>query len=212
MIIDIFNHIFPKEYFQRMISVLPSGKDINKRVRSIPCIVDLDERFRIMDQFNGYAQVICLGAPPIETFGSVANDMAKLANDGMAEMVNKYPDRFPGFVASLPMNDPDALLLEARRAVKDLGAVGVQVFSNILGKPLDKPEILPLFDLPRRTSFGSSTSREGSRGGGGAGILEHSRKTARQTRDSAPLRSYGRDRSPYMDSPDKGGGHAGLQG
>jgi uncharacterized protein len=147
MIIDIFNHIFPKEYFQKMISVLPSGKDINKRVRSIPCIVDLDERFRIMDQFNGYVQVICLGAPPIEAFGSVANDMAKLANDGMAELVNRYPDRFPGFIASLPMNDPGALLLEARRAVKDLGAVGVQVFSNVLGKPLDRPEILPLFDL-----------------------------------------------------------------
>ncbi len=62
-------------------------------------------------------------------------------------MVRRYPDRFPGFIASLPMNDPEGLLAEARRAVKDLGAVGVQIFSNVLGRPLDKPETMPLFDL-----------------------------------------------------------------
>jgi aminocarboxymuconate-semialdehyde decarboxylase len=45
------------------------------------------------------------------------------------------------------MNDPAGLLAEARRAVKDLGAVGVQIFSNVLGRPLDKPETMPLFDL-----------------------------------------------------------------
>jgi uncharacterized protein len=149
MKIDVVNHIFPKAYFDKMVEVLPSGKDMHKRVRAIPCIVDLDERFRIMDKFEDYVQVICLGAPPIEAFGtpSVAVEMAKLANDGMAGLVGKYPDRFPGFIASLPMNDPEGLLKEATRAVKELGAVGVQIFSNVNGKPLDKPETMPLFDL-----------------------------------------------------------------
>lgn len=149
MKIDIFNHIFPRKYFDKMVEVAPKGKDMHKRVREIPCIVDLDERFRIMDMFDDYAQVICLGSPPIEVYGSrqVSTDMAKLANDGMGELVNKYPDRFPGFIASLPMNDPDGLLAEAQRAIKDLGAVGVQVFTNVLGRPLDKPETMPLFDL-----------------------------------------------------------------
>ncbi len=149
MKIDIFNHIFPKAYFDKMVEVLPSGKDMHKRVRAIPCIVDLDERFRIMDKFGDYVQILCLGAPPIEVYGTpaVATEMAKIANDGMAELVRKYPARFPGFIASLPMNDPEGLLAEARRAVKDLGAVGVQIFSNVLGKPLDKPETMPLFDL-----------------------------------------------------------------
>ena len=152
MKIDIFNHIFPKAYFDKMIEVLPSGKDMHKRVRNIPCIVDLDERFRIMDMFDEYGQIICLGSPPIEVFGPPpgSTDMAKLANDGMAELVQKYPDRFPGFVASLPMNDPKGLLAEANRAVKDLGAVGVQVFTNVLGRPLTKSETMPLFDLMAR--------------------------------------------------------------
>jgi aminocarboxymuconate-semialdehyde decarboxylase len=65
----------------------------------------------------------------------------------MAELVQKYPTRFIGFIASLPMNDPDGLLKEAERAIKDLGAVGVQIFTNVLGRPLTKPETIPLFDL-----------------------------------------------------------------
>jgi aminocarboxymuconate-semialdehyde decarboxylase len=103
----------------------------------------------MMDLFDDYAQVICLGAPPIEAYGSppISTDLAKLANDGMAELVQKHPKRFPGFIASLPMNDPKGLLAEAKRAIKDLGAVGVQIFSNVNGRPLDKPETMPLFDL-----------------------------------------------------------------
>ena len=147
--LDIFNHIFPRKFYERMLKVAPNGKDIHKRVRAIPAIVDLDARFRIMDQFGDYAQIICLGSPPIEVFGPppVSTDMARLANDGMAELVRKHPDRFPAFIASLPMNDPEGLLREAKRAVRDLGAVGVQVFTNVLGKPLTAPETRPLFEL-----------------------------------------------------------------
>jgi aminocarboxymuconate-semialdehyde decarboxylase len=65
----------------------------------------------------------------------------------MADLVQKYPDHFFGFIASLPMNDPDGLLKEANRAIEDLRAVGVQLFTNVLGKPLTKPETMPLFDL-----------------------------------------------------------------
>jgi predicted TIM-barrel fold metal-dependent hydrolase len=149
MKIDIFNHIFPKSYFDKMLEIAPGGKDIHKRVRNVPSIVDLKERFRMMDLFDDYVQIICLGAPPIEVFGPppVSTDMAKLANDGMAELVQKYPDRFPGFIASLPMNDPDGLLKEANRAIKDLKAVGVQIFTNVLGRALTRPETMPLFDL-----------------------------------------------------------------
>ena len=37
-----------------------------------------------------------------------ATEFAKLANDGMAELVDKHPDRFAGYVGALPMNAPDA--------------------------------------------------------------------------------------------------------
>ena len=152
MKLDIFNHIFPRRFFDRMVEIAPKAADMHKRVRAIPCIVDLDERFRIMDKFGDYQQVISLPSPPIEAFGPppLSTELARLANDGMAELVAKYPQRFPAFVASLPMNDPQALLKEAERAVKKLGAAGVQVFSNVNYRPLTASETLPLFDLMAR--------------------------------------------------------------
>jgi predicted TIM-barrel fold metal-dependent hydrolase len=149
MKLDIFNHIFPQRFYERMLEVAPDATGMHKRVRAIPAIVDLDERFRIMDRFGDYAQVICLGSPPIEVFAQspLSTELARLANDGMAELVAAHPDRFPAFIASLPLNDPEGLLRETERAVRDLGAVGVQVFTNVLGAPLTAPETLPLFEL-----------------------------------------------------------------
>jgi aminocarboxymuconate-semialdehyde decarboxylase len=150
MKLDIFNHIFPKKFYARMLEVDPAAKDMHNRVRAIPSIVDLDERFRIMDRFGGdYRQIICLPHPPIEELGAppLATDLARLANDGMAELVRNHRDRFAGFVAALPMNDPEGLLRETRRAIRELGAVGVQVYSNVLGRPLSDPATMPLFDL-----------------------------------------------------------------
>ena len=149
MKLDIFNHIFPRRFYDRMLQVLPDGRDMNKRVRAIPSIVDLDARFRIMDSFPDYAQVICLPQPPIESLGppEIAGELARIGNDGMAELVAKHPQRFPAFIAGLPMNDPDGLLREAERAITQLGAVGVQAFTNVNGAPLTAPQTLPLFDL-----------------------------------------------------------------
>jgi len=154
--IDIFNHLFPKFFFDKMIEVAPNQKDIGKRVRSVAVIVDLEKRFRVMDQFEDYVQVICLPNPPLEVLGGpeVSTELAQIANDGMAEYVAKYPDRFPGFIASLSLSNPEAALTELERAIKDLKAVGIQFFSNAKGAPLDLPEFEPLFakmadfDLP----------------------------------------------------------------
>jgi len=147
MKLDIFNHIFPKNFFDRMLRDNSHMKDMGKRVRDIPVLYDLDERFRMMDQFEDYSQVICLCSPPLEVMAGPEQspELARVANDGMAEYVDKYPDRFPAFIASLPMNNPDAALDEIDRAINDHKAVGVQFFSNVAGKPLDLPEFKPLF-------------------------------------------------------------------
>jgi predicted TIM-barrel fold metal-dependent hydrolase len=152
MKIDAFTHIFPKAYWDRMMRVLPDGRDMHKRVRAIPSIVDLDARFRVMDEFGGdYLQVLTLGSPPIEAFPpAVSVELARIANDGMAELVRRYPQRFAGFTASLPMSDVEAACREAQRAIDALGALGVQVFTNIAGRPLYVKETLPLFDLMAR--------------------------------------------------------------
>ena len=155
--IDIFNHIFPKSFHKLMMKVAGDHKDIGKRVRGVPMLADLDERFRVMDQFGeDYRQVLSLASPALEVLGgpNVAIELAEAANDGMAELVQKHPDRFPSFVASLPMNAPEAALNETQRAITELGACGIQMFTNVLGKPLSSQEFRPLFgamaeyDLP----------------------------------------------------------------
>jgi len=145
--IDIFPHIYPKAFADKLFSQAGTGLEMKKRFQQIPVLTDLDRRFRIMDGFGDYVQVLTLASPPIEILGSpeLTPDLARLANDGMAELVAKYPDRFPSFVASLPMNNPDATLEEIDRAMTELGATGVQIFSNVDGRPLDEPEFQPLF-------------------------------------------------------------------
>jgi predicted TIM-barrel fold metal-dependent hydrolase len=146
--VDVFNHIFPRRFFDRMMEE-GGGRDMGKRVRSIPVLWDLDRRFRVLEEFGDeYQQVLSLAAPPIEVIAGpkLAVELARLANDGMAELVDRYPERFPAFVASLPLNDVDATLEEMARAIDTLGARGIQVFTNVNGRPLDEPELWPIFE------------------------------------------------------------------
>ena len=153
MKIDLFNHFFPKRFHEEFILKGSGGKDLGKRVQNVPTIADLTARFRVMDEFDDYCQLLSLPAPTLESMAGPDKSplMAKIANDGFAELVAKHPDRFIGFVASLPMNNVDESLKEMHRAVGELGAQGVQIFSNVNGKPLDSAEFLPLFeDAARR--------------------------------------------------------------
>ena len=144
----MFCHILPPKYFERMTAVSTRGAYMQKRVREIPSMVDLDVRFRMMDLFGDYVQVLSLAAPPLEALGAAdaSPELARLANDGMAEIVSRHPDRFPAFIASMPMNNVDAAVREIDRAVTDLRAAGIQIFTNVNGKALDDPEFAPIFE------------------------------------------------------------------
>jgi uncharacterized protein len=146
--IDIFPHILPRKFWDRLQEVALPRAHMMKRMRNIPVLWDLEPRFAIMDQYPDYQQVLTLAAPPIEEAVDppLAPELARLANDEMAVLVDKYPRRFPAFVASLPMNAPQAIVPEIDRAVNELGATGVQIFTNVNGLPLDRPEFRPLFD------------------------------------------------------------------
>jgi aminocarboxymuconate-semialdehyde decarboxylase len=89
---------------------------------------------------------VSLPAPPPEDLGEpgVSREMAALANDELARLVGEHPDRFAGWVAAVPMNDPDAAVAEAERAV-GLGARGVQIYTNVNGHPLDESRFDPFW-------------------------------------------------------------------
>lgn len=147
MKIDIFPHILTPKYKEAFRKI--NGSETFARMHDvIPTLSDLNHRFRIMDEHDDLVQVLTLSSPPAEKFVSPkeALDLARLANDEMAELVLKYPDRFIAAVASLPMNNMDAALGEVDRAIKDLHLKGVQIFTPINDKPLDSPEFLPLYE------------------------------------------------------------------
>src|SRR6266540_6861252 len=106
MKIDVFNHIFPKPFFERLQQVVVNRGAI-KRWLHIPFLHDLDVRFRMLEEFGpDYRQILSLSAPPIESINpdrGITLDLATLGNDSQAELVQKYPSRFPGFIASLPL-------------------------------------------------------------------------------------------------------------
>jgi aminocarboxymuconate-semialdehyde decarboxylase len=101
-----------------------------------------------MDAYGEYVQVISVASPPIYDLAppDVAVELCRIANDELAELVFKYPDRFAAGIACLPLNDVDAAVAEAERAVRDLRLRAVEMHSSVAGKPLDAPEFLPLFE------------------------------------------------------------------
>jgi predicted TIM-barrel fold metal-dependent hydrolase len=148
MKIDVFNHIIPEKYKKALFKVMASDAYTRRLIEAFPTLTDLDVRFRIIDKYDGLLQVITTGAPPPEDIADPGDtvELARIANDEMAELVLKYPDRFPAAVACLPMNDMDATLKEMDRSITELGFRGVQIHSDINGKPLDSPEFAPLFE------------------------------------------------------------------
>jgi predicted TIM-barrel fold metal-dependent hydrolase len=155
MIIDAYTHILPAEVM-REIERRGARFGLLRRMMSVAGLHNLDERFRAMDTLGDYRQIISLPNPPIEAVAdaSEAPGLARIANDAMAELVRRHPDRFPAFIASLPMHESESTLEELRYAVVNLGARGVQIFSNVNGHPLDEPQYQSIFaamaeyDLP----------------------------------------------------------------
>ena len=145
--IDAYAHISPPKYTARL-QKEHSGF-YNQILHTCPPLFDMEQRFRIMDLYPGIVQVLTVGpVPPLEAFADSTQsvDLARMANDEMAELVLKHRHRFIAAIALLPMNNIDAALEETDRAIKTLGFRGAYVHSNINGKPLDSPEFLPLFE------------------------------------------------------------------
>src|ERR1700739_1773173 len=155
-LIDIYCHIFPERFFQEMIRVAPNLTNIGARLRNVKKLFDLDLRFGEMDAFGDYRQVISLPNPPIEDLvkGKVGLELARIANDAMAELCARHHAPFTSFAAAVSLTDVDGSLAEAERAIDRLGARGIQIFTNVAGRPLDDPDYRPVFaalgarDLP----------------------------------------------------------------
>lgn len=146
--LDAYNHIWPMPFYDALKEVMGPMTDITRRSEAVPMMIDLDVRFRVMDQFDGYQQILSLASPPLEVAGdaTVGRRLSQIGNDSMAELCDRYPERFPGFTATIAMHDLDGAVAEVDRAIGKLGAAGIQVYTNVGGRPLDAPEFRPVFE------------------------------------------------------------------
>jgi predicted TIM-barrel fold metal-dependent hydrolase len=145
--LDVFNHFVPKAYLDRLGELIPGQPAVTAFPR-IKSLWDVDARRTLVDTFPGLQQILSLANPPLELVAPPDRtpELARLANDELAKVCHAHPGHFPSFIASLPMNNVDAALVEIDRAVTQLDACGIQVFTNVAGKPLSAPEFRPVFE------------------------------------------------------------------
>jgi uncharacterized protein len=154
IMLDIFTHFMPKPFLDRLGDLIP-GHPVLAAFPRIKPLWDVDARLALLDEFDGLQQVLSLANPPIELVAppDKSPEVARMANDALAEVCGRHRDRFPAFVASLPTNNVEASLAEIDRAI-GMGARGIQLFTNVAGEPLSAAKYRPIFarmvehDLP----------------------------------------------------------------
>ncbi|HEU4341414.1 MAG TPA: amidohydrolase family protein [Candidatus Binatia bacterium] len=158
--IDIHAHFVPEE-FLRLIETegephgvglrrSPDGPMILVGQATIGPITahyhNLELRLKSMDKQRVAVHALSLMPPMVYwADGSLGLRLARLVNDAMAEANRAYPDRFV-FLATLPMQDPEAAVNEVNRAVTELGCRGIYLGTNVRGKELSDPSFLPVFE------------------------------------------------------------------
>src|SRR5438105_9914169 len=159
MKLDLHTHYYPPAYFERIersggdfsFGTSPTGQRIIRyrgaRFFGLTApMTDVAKRLEDMDRVGIDTEVLSLSTPNVYFVeGETQAGVARAANDAYAELASKHRGRFLGF-ASIPMDDPDAALLELRRAIDELHMQGVVVLSNIRGRALADPMYRPFFE------------------------------------------------------------------
>ena len=140
--LDNSRGIFPDRVWQELRS---RNLDIHER------------RLALMDQHGIEMMLLSLNSPGVQEIPDPARayEIARKANDYLAEQVRKRPDRFQG-LAALPMQDPEAATRELERCVKELGFRGALVngFSEV-----KEAGTAVHYDLPQYRPFWATVER-----------------------------------------------------
>jgi aminocarboxymuconate-semialdehyde decarboxylase len=157
MKIDVHSHFVSEKFAHRLEKRqrFPYGRTVDGRYRfhccegmvmpMTPAMFDMERKIADMDTLGIDIAVLSLGVPGPELFpGRQADEIARFHNDLLAEIIARQPDRFWGY-ATLGFGTVDNAMKELDRCINDLKFRGLQLFSNIRGRPLDLPEFRPIF-------------------------------------------------------------------
>ena len=151
MRIDLHAHYFPAEYLDALDELGSQATAICRDCQAGADAADLAARFGMMDAAGVDVQVVsAIAAPPYFEEEADAVAAARLGNDLQAALVRAHPGRLLA-LAVPPLPHLAASVDEVRRALDDLGMVGVAVASSVLGRSLADPEFEPFYaELDRR--------------------------------------------------------------
>ena len=122
-------------------SVAFHGGPLEKRLLNLA-----EERLSLMDESGLDVQVLSLTTPSLHDLGANSVDLARRANDAVAEAVARHPDRFQA-LATLPVAMPDEAALELERCVRTLGFKGTMLCGRVGHRNLDHTDLLPIFQI-----------------------------------------------------------------
>ena len=114
-----------------------------------------ERRLQSMDEAGITVQVLSNSGPgPDLVPGPDGIGIARAMNDHLAAAIARHPERFAGF-AVLPMQSPDAAIVEFVRAVRDFGFVGALINGTTEGRFLDHPSYDGLLGRPWSSTYRS---------------------------------------------------------
>lgn len=145
MKIDITAHIVPPG-LRKLAESTAAGRLALFKLPVLPVLGSLEARFKVLSGYPDVLQVLSM-PQSLEGAGSakVVYDLARATNDGMAEIAAKYPDKFVGVTAAVPLTDIDLAMKETDRAIKELGCKGIMI-TALAERPLDRPEFMDLYE------------------------------------------------------------------
>lgn len=157
-IIDFHNHFYPPEYLEA-IQTGPSNvrvtfdKDKNPLLHypgDYNIVVrghkDVEYRAEVMEKAGIDKQILTFTTPGTHVESPKRSvELARLVNDSLSKIMYERGDRFSA-LATLPLNDPDASVVEMVRAFNELGFKGVMLHSNINGIALSDQRFWPMYE------------------------------------------------------------------
>ena len=121
-------------------------QEIDRRTRLTGLEDGLSERLRDLDEMGVDRQLVM--PPPGQCYYTIPLDIsvkaARMVNDGIAEYVERAPDRFIA-VGTVPMQDTNEAAAELERVISQLGFKGVEVLTNVDGRELSNEAFAPFW-------------------------------------------------------------------
>ncbi len=153
MVVDLHAHLAPRAAIEPLGWLVDDGTTLRLRTgetwQALPrALVDLDTLLADADATGIRMRVVSLppfllrhDLPPVD-----GTAYSRAMNDGLAAVAAASGGR-AGFLATVPLQDPEAAAEELRRAVIDLGAAGAVIATNVAGRvELDDASLAPFWE------------------------------------------------------------------